>query len=72
MRAFTVLLALLLGFGTTAGNAAVMTGQNGKSRPALFEPGDQNLGFENAKPPSDALLDALLKTGLTSGPNSLF
>jgi hypothetical protein len=67
MRPFAVFLVLLLGFGATAGNAAVMTGQNGNSRPTVFEPEDKNLDFENAKSPSDAVLNALLKTEEVTG-----
>jgi hypothetical protein len=32
------------------------------ARPIVFVPDNENRGFENAKPPSDAVLDALLAT----------
>ncbi len=36
-------------------------------RPKVFAPDDENLGFDDAAPPSDILLDALLKTEEAKG-----
>jgi len=61
MRRLRVVLIAMLGIAYIAVSIAAQTTERSASRPTFFEPDDQNRGLENARPPSDAILDALLK-----------
>lgn len=57
-------LAIPTAFFCIAYLPGLITAQSGArtvSRPTFFEPDDRNRGLENAQPPSDIVLDALLK-----------
>ncbi|MGA2673358.1 MAG: hypothetical protein ABSE99_09020 [Terracidiphilus sp.] len=61
-RAVTGSLAMFFGLCVIVCNIAEAQANTAKSVPSVFEPDDQNRGFEEAKHPSDVVLDALLKT----------
>jgi len=58
--AFAVVLLMLS--STAMGVAQEKSVKSNSSKPTLFYPDDENRGFDNADPPSDAVLDALLAT----------
>jgi hypothetical protein len=62
MRGPTVFPVLLLAVGGVVWGAIGEGQRIGKPHPTVFAPDRNNLGFEGAGPPSDAVLDALLKT----------
>jgi hypothetical protein len=55
-------LALISWACVIVANTATAQSNNPKSPPSLFQPEDENRGFEGAAPPSDVVLDALLRT----------
>jgi hypothetical protein len=55
-------LLWLLGIITISCAEAQKSPRNLNTRPSLFVPDQENLGLENADPPSDSILNALLAT----------
>jgi hypothetical protein len=61
MRRALLILALTLGPVCLNGQAAPQNKHPQQAWPTVFAP-ETEMGFENAKPPSDAVLDALMKS----------
>jgi hypothetical protein len=61
-RMVTVYILVLLVIGASSSNRVGAQRKSAKLTPSLFEPENKNRGFEDASPPSDLVLDALLNT----------
>jgi len=62
LRAWIATVAMLMCLVASISIAAQQPPRRAVQHPRLFAPEDNNLGFENAAPPSDVVLDALLGT----------
>lgn len=61
MRIALLVSAVTLGLVCLLGHVAAQNKRPQQTRPTVFAP-EMETGFENAKPPSDAVLDALMKS----------